>query len=267
MTILDRIIATKRTELVQRKSVSSSASLETAISQASLANPLGFVAALRKQAAAKKPGVIAEIKRASPSKGVIRANFDPVAIAKDYALNGATCLSVLTDEEYFQGSDTYLREVREAVELPIIRKDFTIDPYQIYEARLMQADCILLIASALSDADLASLYATAKDLGLDALIEVHDRSELDVALKLDPNLIGINNRNLKTFDTSLNTTLDLLAQIPAQTTVVTESGISTRQDIETMISRGVYCFLVGEAFMRQPSPGAALTELFDADTL
>jgi indole-3-glycerol phosphate synthase len=261
--ILDRILATKAAELLQRKAQRSQADLESALAKASRNAPRGFVAALRRQAEQKQPGVIAEIKKASPSKGVIRADFDPVAIAKDYAANGASCLSVLTDEEYFQGSDAYLREVRGAVGLPIIRKDFTIDSYQIYEARLMDADCILLIASALPKTELATLHRTARDLGLDVLIEVHDRAELEIALSLDPNLIGINNRNLKTFETSLNTTLELLREIPVGTTVVTESGIGTRQDVEAMLSKGVYCFLVGEALMRQPSPGAALSALFD----
>lgn len=262
-TILDRILATKADELVQRKAQRSQADIESELANAAVTDPRGFVAALRRQAEQKQPGVIAEIKKASPSKGVIRADFDPAAIAEDYAANGASCLSVLTDEEYFQGSDAYLREVRAAVDLPIIRKDFTIDPYQIFEARLMGADCILLIASALSRTELATLHATAKDLSLDVLIEVHDRAELEIALTLDPNLIGINNRNLKTFETSLNTTLKLLSEIPESTTVVTESGIGRRQDVEAMLSQGVYCFLVGEALMRQPSPGAALSELFD----
>ena len=262
-TILDRILATKAGELVQRKTQRSQADLESALAHASMPAPRGFVAALRRPAEQKQPGVIAEIKKASPSKGVIRADFDPAAIAKDYAANGASCLSVLTDEEYFQGSDAYLREVRGAVDLPIIRKDFTIDSYQIYEARLMDADCILLIASALTKTELATLHGTARDLGLDVLIEVHDRAELEIALSLDPNLIGINNRNLKTFETSLNTTLELLSEVPVGTTVVTESGIGTRQDVEAMLSQGVYCFLVGEALMRQPSPGAALSALFD----
>ena len=262
-TILDRILATKAGELAQRKAQRSQTDLESALANAPMTDPRGFVAALRRQAEQKQPGVIAEIKKASPSKGVIRADFDPAAIAKDYAANGASCLSVLTDEEYFQGNDAYLREVRGAVDLPIIRKDFTIDSYQIYEARLMDADCILLIASALTKTELATLHGTARDLGLDVLIEVHDRAELDIALSLDPNLIGINNRNLKTFETSLNTTLELLSEIPVGTTVVTESGIGTRQDVEAMLSQGVYCFLVGEALMRQPSPGAALSALFD----
>jgi indole-3-glycerol phosphate synthase len=213
------------------------------------------------RAAARTPGFIAEIKKASPSKGVIREDFDPVAIAKDYAANGAACLSVLTDEQYFQGADAYLRSVRQSVGIPIIRKDFTIDPYQILEARLMGADCILLIASALSAQQLSDLYTTAHDLGLDVLIEVHDQQELETALALEPNLIGINNRNLKTFETSLDTTLNLLPHIPKGVSVVTESGIRGKEDVQHMVAAGVYCFLVGEALMRQPSPGGALAEL------
>ena len=216
------------------------------------------------RAAARTPGFIAEIKKASPSKGVIREDFDPVAIAKDYAANGAACLSVLTDEQYFQGADAYLRSVRQSVGIPIIRKDFTIDPYQILEARLMGADCILLIASALSAQQLSDLYTTAHDLGLDVLIEVHDQQELETALALEPNLIGINNRNLKTFETSLDTTLNLLPHIPKGVTVVTESGIRGKEDVQHMVAAGVYCFLVGEALMRQPSPGGALAELLGA---
>ena len=187
-----------------------------------------------------------------------------MAIAKDYAANGAACLSVLTDEQYFQGADAYLRSVRQSVGIPIIRKDFTIDPYQILEARLMGADCILLIASALSAQQLSDLYTTAHDLGLDVLIEVHDQQELETALALEPNLIGINNRNLKTFETSLDTTLNLLPHIPKGVTVVTESGIRGKEDVQHMVAAGVYCFLVGEALMRQPSPGGALAELLGA---
>ena len=262
-TILDRIIATKKTELIERKRLENQTALEARLNNTLLPNPRGFVEALRQQAALKRPGVIAEIKKASPSKGVIRADFDPAAIAEDYAAHGAACLSVLTDEEYFQGSDAYLRAVRAAVELPIIRKDFTIDPYQIFEARLMGADCVLLIVSALTATELKELYRTAIDIGLDVLIEVHDQHELNVALALDPTLIGINNRNLKTFSTSLNHTFDLLPEIPANVTIVTESGIATKADVDAMIAHDVYCFLVGEALMRQPSPGLALSELFD----
>lgn len=263
-TILDRIIATKAEELVARKAKLSTAELEKKVASQALRNPLGFVNALKAQASQHKPGVIAEIKKASPSKGVIRADFDPVAIALDYAANGATCLSILTDEQYFQGADEYLRAVRGAVDLPIIRKDFTIDPYQILEARLMGADCILLIASALSPERLSELYQCALSLNLDVLIEVHDQAELDIALALNPTLVGINNRDLKTFDTSLHTTLNLLPRIPPEVTVVTESGIANAGDAQTMIAQGVYCFLVGEAFMRQPSPGEALAQMFSA---
>lgn len=262
-TILDQIIATKVEELAARKTQQSQAELERLTADSDLAPPLGFINALQRREAAKRPGFIAEIKKASPSKGVIRADFDPVAIAKDYAANGAACLSVLTDEQYFQGSDAYLRAVRQAVQLPIIRKDFTIDPYQIFEAKLMGADCVLLIASALSATALTQLYATAQDLNLDVLIEVHDEQELETALELQPSLVGINNRNLKTFETSLEVTLNLLSMIPADTTVVTESGIGNKNDVTQMIAAGVYCFLVGEALMRQPSPGEALAALAD----
>lgn len=260
-TILDQIIATKVEELATRKAVQTTTELERLVASSELTTPLGFVDALMIRAAARTPGFIAEIKKASPSKGVIREDFDPVAIAKDYAANGAACLSVLTDEQYFQGADAYLRSVRQSVDIPIIRKDFTIDPYQILEARLMGADCILLIASALSAQQLSDLYTTAHDLGLDVLIEVHDQQELETALALEPNLIGINNRNLKTFETSLDTTLNLLPHIPKGATVVTESGIRGKENVQHMVAAGVYCFLVGEALMRQPSPGGALAEL------
>jgi indole-3-glycerol phosphate synthase len=263
-TILDQIIATKVEELAARKAVQTTTELERLVASSELTTPLGFVDALMTRAAARTPGFIAEIKKASPSKGVIREDFDPVAIAKDYAANGAACLSVLTDEQYFQGADAYLRSVRQSVDIPIIRKDFTIDPYQILEARLMGADCILLIASALSAQQLSDLYTTAHDLGLDVLIEVHDQQELETALALEPNLIGINNRNLKTFETSLDTTLNLLPHIPKGVTVVTESGIRGKEDVQHMVAAGVYCFLVGEALMRQPSPGGALAELLGA---
>lgn len=263
-TILDQIIATKVEELAARKAVQSMAELERLVASSELPTPLGFVEALRARAATHTPGFIAEIKKASPSKGVIRENFDPVAIAQDYAANGAACLSVLTDEQYFQGADAYLRSVRQAVQLPIIRKDFSIDPYQILEARLMGADCILLIASALSPHQLSDLYGTANDLGLDVLIEVHDQQELEAALGLKPSLVGINNRNLKTFETCLDTTLNLLPHIPDGVTVITESGIRSKEDVQNMIAAGVFCFLVGEALMQKPSPGAALANLLGA---
>ncbi len=206
--------------------------------------------------------MIAEIKKASPSKGVIREDFDPRAIARGYEAAGAACLSVLTDEKYFQGSDAYLRAVRDTVTVPVLRKDFTIDDYQVYEARALGADCILLIAGALTLDQLRHLRELAASLRLDLLIEVHDREELELALSLEPRLIGINNRNLKTFVTNLATTFNLLNAIPAHVTVVTESGIQQKSDVRAMLDRGVRTFLVGEAFMRAPDPGTALRELF-----
>ncbi len=260
--ILEQIIQTKHEELAIRKA---QCSLDALIEIAQKITPKGgFIDALRKQALAKKPGVIAEIKKASPSKGVIRENFDPAAIAKSYAEHNATCLSVLTDEQYFHGSDNYLKAVRACVDLPIIRKDFTVDAYQVYEARALGADCILLIVSALDQEKLKALYELATNIGLDVLIEVHDGEELDRALQLAPSLIGINNRDLKNFTTSLNTTIDLLKQIPANVTVVTESGISTAADVTLMNGNEIYCFLVGEAFMREENPGLALQNLFYA---
>jgi indole-3-glycerol phosphate synthase len=258
--ILEQILATKRQEVTHRRTLVPERQLLDLISSAH--TPLGFVDALYQRADQQKPGVIAEIKKASPSKGVIRKDFDPVAIATSYAAANATCLSILTDEQYFQGHDDYLRDVRQAVTLPLLRKDFTIDAYQVYEARAMGADCILLIVSALTSGQLQDLYALAQSLGLDVLIEVHDADELATALALRPGLIGINNRNLKTFETDLNTTIDLLKDIPPKVVVVTESGISNTDDINRMQSHDVHCFLVGEAFMRAADPGHALAELF-----
>ena len=258
--ILDEILDTKVSEVATRKRHTSKAELETRIS--SMPPTRGFCAALQQRAAQKLPGVIAEIKKASPSKGVIRADFDPVAIAQSYAAHGATCLSVLTDETYFQGSDAYLTAVSQTVDLPVIRKDFIVDEYQLYEARALGADCVLLIVAALNIMQLTVFKQVARGLDLDILIEVHDRNELEAALTLQPDLVGINNRNLKTFETRLDTTTSLLPAIPAKTTVVTESGISKPADVEMMNKHGVYCFLVGEAFMRADDPGAALTDLF-----
>ena len=206
--------------------------------------------------------IIAEVKKASPSKGVIRENFDPVAIAHSYAAAGATCLSVLTDEKYFQGSDEFLRSIRDEVALPLLRKEFIVADYQIYESRALGADCILLIVSALDNIQLAELHQCARDLSLDVLIEVHDATELAVALDLSPSLVGINNRNLKTFETSLQITCDLLESIPLEVLVVTESGIRTREDVQAMRERNVHAFLVGEAFMSAEDPGLALRNLF-----
>lgn len=260
--ILDKIVATKHEEIAARK-------LHTTVDDLrargeGMPAPRGFIAALQSAAAEKQPGVIAEIKKASPSKGVIREDFDPPAIASTYAANGAACISVLTDEQYFQGADQYLLDVRQAVDLPVLRKDFTVDEYQIYEARALGADCILLIVAALNIMRLTVLHALAKGMGMDVLLEVHNKAELDAALSLQPSLVGINNRNLKTFETTLDTTLDLLPNIPANVTVVTESGIATREDVTRMRDHDVHCFLVGEAFMRADDPGSALKELFFA---
>ncbi|OUT98852.1 MAG: indole-3-glycerol-phosphate synthase [Gammaproteobacteria bacterium TMED30] len=258
--ILEQILATKREEIDLRRTLVPEQQLLDKMADGH--TPLGFVSALQRRASEQKPGVIAEIKKASPSKGVIRADFNPAAIATSYATANATCLSILTDEQYFQGHDDFLREVRQVVTLPLLRKDFTIDAYQVYEARAMGADCILLIVSALKPADLRDLYALAQSVGLDVLIEVHDAEELAIALTLGPDLIGINNRNLKTFNTNLETTIDLLSNIPAGVVVVTESGISTVADVSRMQANNVHCFLVGEAFMRATDPGQALSDLF-----
>ena len=259
-TILDKILDTKRIEVSDRKQLRSTDALRELIKAQTPSR--GFSRALQERAQKQQCAVIAEIKKASPSKGVIREQFDPVSIAQSYAANGAACLSVLTDEQYFQGHDDYLVAAREAVSLPVIRKDFVIDEYQIYEARALGADCILLIAAALNIMQLTVFSQVAQDLGLDVLIEVHNSVELDAALSLSPQLIGINNRDLKTFTTNLNTTIDLLAKIPSNITVVTESGIKTPADVALMTQHNVYGFLVGEAFMRADDPGAELAALF-----
>ena len=260
-TVLDKILARKVQEVAERSARVSLAELEGLAAQA---DPVrGFAKALLAQAKLKQPAVIAEIKKASPSKGVIREDFVPADIAKSYELGGATCLSVLTDVDYFQGADQYLREARAACKLPVIRKDFMIDPYQIVEARALGADCVLLIVSALDDVKMAELAAVAKSVNLDVLVEVHDADELERALKtLDTPLVGINNRNLHTFEVSLETTLDLLPRVPRDRLVVTESGILNRADVELMEISGVYSFLVGEVFMRAEQPGAELQRLF-----
>ena len=259
-TVLDRILAHKRDEVAQRRR---SKPMITVIDGARAAPPMrGFVAALSARIEAGDPAVIAEVKKASPSKGIIREDFDPTAIARSYASAGAACLSVLTDENYFQGHDRYLVDARAATRLPALRKDFVVDPYQIYEARMLGADCVLLIVAALEPALLRECHACATELGLDVLIEVHDRPELGRALELSPKLVGINNRDLRTFDTKLTTTYDLLPEIPNGTVVVTESGIHDRAQVAAMRARGVNAFLVGEAFMRARDPGAALRTLF-----
>jgi len=221
-----------------------------------------FEGALRAKIAKGLPAVIAEIKKASPSKGVIREDFIPADIAQSYAEHGAACLSVLTDRDFFQGSADYLKQARASCDLPVLRKDFIVDAYQVYEARVMGADCILLIAACLDDKQMAELEALAHSLGMAVLAEVHDGEELDRALKLKTRLLGINNRNLRTFEVSLSSTLDLLPRVPADRLLVTESGILGAADVKTMRDAGVHAFLVGEAFMRAPDPGAALADVF-----
>ena len=260
-TVLENILARKVQEVAERSARVSLSELESLAKAADA--PRGFARALLAQAKKKQPAVIAEIKKASPSKGVIRENFVPADIAKSYEKGGATCLSVLTDIDYFQGADAYLQQARAACSLPVIRKDFMIDPYQIVEARALGADCVLLIVSALDDVKMAELASVAKGVGLDVLVEVHDGDELERALKtLDTPLVGVNNRNLHTFDVSLETTLDLLPRIPRDRLVITESGILNRADVELMEISDVYAFLVGEAFMRAEGPGIELQRLF-----
>ena len=258
--ILKKIVARKVEEVAARSARVPRAMVTDAAQQAD--PPRGFVAALRARIAAGQAAVIAEAKKASPSKGVLRPDFDPAAIARSYERGGAACLSVLTDVDFFQGSDAYLRQARAACALPVLRKDFVIDPYQVWEARALGADCILLIAACLDDGRLADLNGLAGDLGMDALIEVHDGEELDRALRVDNPMVGINNRDLRSFAVSLDTTLGLLKRIPGDRLVVTESGILGPADVALMRHHGVHAFLVGEAFMRAPDPGARLAELF-----
>ena len=258
--ILQKILRTKQEEIAARSAVRSLAQLQT---DAASASPIrGFLQSMRQRIAAGDSAVIAEIKKASPSKGLIRENFDPTAIAASYERGGAACLSVLTDAPYFQGHERYLQAARAACQLPVIRKDFIVDPYQVVEARAIGADCILLIVAALADAQMRDLYALATELGMDVLIEVHDKEELVRALRLNAPLIGINNRNFRTFETSLLTTLDLLPDVPADVLLVTESSIHTQADVKLMREHGVDAFLVGEAFMRAEDPGSELHKLF-----
>lgn len=259
-TILQNIVARKHEEVAERLQRRSLAELEQLAAAAS--STRGFAKAIQDAAAARRPAVIAEIKKASPSKGVLREDFQPADIAASYEAGGAVCLSVLTDVDFFQGHDDYLQQARAACSLPVIRKDFMVDPYQIVEARALGADCVLLIAACLDDVQLAELAATAKQHGLDVLVEVHDAAELERGLKLDTPLIGINNRNLHTFEVTLDTTLELLPQIPQGKILVTESGILHRADVELMLAHEVYGFLVGEAFMRAVNPGQELKRLF-----
>ncbi|WP_349431890.1 indole-3-glycerol phosphate synthase TrpC [Methylomarinum sp. Ch1-1] len=258
--ILKKILETKAEEVERRKAKNSVEMLQEIAS--GVETPRGFYRALKDKALAKKPAIIAEIKKASPSKGVIREDFRPVEIAQDYAMNGATCLSVLTDKDYFQGSEVYLQLVHDRCPLPVLRKDFMIDPYQVYEARALGADCILLIVSALTDAQMQELSGLANQLGMDVLVEVHDANEMERALRLDSKLVGVNNRNLRSFETSLQTTLDLMKMVPEDRLLVTESGIHTPDDVKLMTDNGVYAFLVGEAFMRAEHPGQKMRELF-----
>ena len=259
--ILDRIVAVKREELVVARAARSLASWRAEAE--ARRDVRGFEAALRARIAAGGAAVIAEVKKASPSKGVLREHFVPAEIAASYERGGAACLSVLTDERFFQGSAAYLQEARAACALPVLRKDFIIDEYQVVQARAIGADCILLIAACLDDAQMAGLEACALDLGMAVLVEVHDGDELERALRLKTPLLGINNRNLRTFEVSLDTTLALMPRVPADRLLVTESGILARTDVLRMRDAGVHAFLVGEAFMRADDPGAALAGLFD----
>lgn len=258
--ILRRIMARKSEEIRARATRLPLRQLSASVPAAP--EPRDFTGALRARLRDGRPAVIAEIKKASPSKGVLRPDFRPAEIARDFERHGATCLSVLTDVEFFQGADEHLQQARAACGLPVLRKDFTIDAYQVYEARCLGADCILLIVAALGDTQLRELALLAGELGMDVLVEVHSAEELERALALDTSLIGINNRDLRTFETRLDTTLRLLPMIPKDRVVVTESGILLPEDVALMQSRGVNAFLVGEAFMRAPDPGARLAELF-----
>ncbi|MDO8068366.1 indole-3-glycerol phosphate synthase TrpC [Janthinobacterium sp. SUN206] len=262
--ILDKILAVKADEVARAKARRSLASLRGDVeSDSALRVGLrGFEASLRQHIAAGKPGIIAEVKKASPSKGVIRADFRPADIAASYAAHGAACLSVLTDEQFFQGSVAYLQQARAACAIPVLRKDFMVDMYQIYEARAMGADCILLIVAALDHGLMAEMEACAHELGMGVLIESHDGDELTAALKLKSALIGINNRNLRTFETSLDTTIKLLPRIPQDKLIITESGIHGTADVQRMRDAHIHSFLVGEAFMRAPDPGVELERLF-----
>ncbi len=258
--ILGRIVAVKRDEIAAAKARRSESSVRA--DAEARRDTRGFAAALRRRLGEGGAAVIAEVKKASPSKGVLREHFVPAEIAASYERGGADCLSVLTDEHFFQGSAAYLEQARAACTLPVLRKDFMVDPYQVFEARAMGADCILLIVACLDDTRLGDLEATAQALGMDVLVEVHDRAELDRALRLATPLVGINNRNLRSFQVSLDTTLGLLPRVPADRLLVTESGILARADVRRLREAGVHAFLVGEAFMRAADPGEALAQLF-----
>jgi indole-3-glycerol phosphate synthase len=263
--ILNNILAVKADEVSAAKKYRSLASLrsEVELDSGLRAGLRGFEASLRNNIAAGRAGVIAEVKKASPSRGVLRENFRPANIAESYARHGAACLSVLTDKNFFQGSPEYLQQARAACDIPVLRKDFMVDMYQVYEARAMGADAILLIVSALDHGLMGEMEACAMELGMDVLVEVHDGDELTAALKLRTPLLGINNRNLRTFETSLENTIGLLPRIPPGRLVVTESGIMSQVDVKRMRDANVHAFLVGEAFMRAPDPGVELARLFD----
>ena len=263
--ILDKIVATKKIEVLsslKRASLVNQREIAEANNLDPLLKPRGFIQAIENKIAAGKAGVITEIKKASPSNGILRENFKPAEIALSYEKHGAACLSVLTDLDYFQGCNAYLQEARAACSIPVLRKDFTIDPYQVYEARAIGADAILLIVACLELNQMKDLEACAHDLGLDVLVEVHNAPELEQALELKTPLLGINNRNLKTFEVTLQTTLSLLSMVPSNKTLVTESGILSRADVQLMRDNQINAFLVGEAFMRAADPGVALSELF-----
>jgi indole-3-glycerol phosphate synthase len=262
-TILQQIVSQKHREVDSNKANNGLAQLEAELPDRSEIRP--FVESLRKRISKQLPTVIAEIKKASPSKGLIRADFNPVSLASDYAVAGATCLSVLTDEKFFQGDNDYLRQARTSCSLPVLRKDFMVDPYQITESRWLGADCILLIVAALEMQQLIDLYDCARELGMDALVEVHNERELEIGLELGAGLIGINNRDLHSFNTDLNTTYRLLPLISEDTLVVTESGINSREDILAMQEHGVFGYLIGETFMRADKPGEKLIEVVFGD--
>jgi indole-3-glycerol phosphate synthase len=259
--ILNKIVAVKREEIAEGLKKKSLAAMRADAESRVLTRD--FEGAMRAKIAAGQAAVIAEVKKASPSKGVLRPDFIPADIAQSYAEHGAACLSVLTDKQFFQGSNDYLKQARASCDLPVLRKDFMVDAYQVYEARAIGADCILLIAACLDDAKMAELEAVARSLDMAVLVEVHDRAELERALKLKTRLVGINNRNLRTFEVTLQTTLDMLADVPSDRLLVTESGILSREDVLCMRQAHVNAFLVGEAFMRAPEPGEALAALFD----
>jgi indole-3-glycerol phosphate synthase len=263
--ILDKIVATKKIEIahsLKQASLGNQRDIAESNNKDSLLKPRGFIQAIQTKIATGKAGVITEIKKASPSKGILRENFNPAQIAQSYEQHGAACLSVLTDVDYFQGCNAFLQEARSACSIPVLRKDFTIDPYQVYEARAIGADAILLIVACLELNQMKELEACAHELGLDVLVEVHNAPELEQALELKTPLLGINNRNLKTFEVTLQTTLSLLSMVPKDKTLVTESGILGRADVQLMRENQINAFLVGEAFMRATDPGAALSELF-----